>query len=137
MKPLLAPLAITAVLLFSATAPNALAECYGDAASMYGCGPKQAPQQVTSRGGSLERFGGDDAPVLPDTGYQNQDATASDVVTAQESRRMLRGIVLGTNRRNNFSQRTLNNAMNASGQPLRRAGAVTFGAMGGGGGGSR
>jgi hypothetical protein len=133
MKTKLSLAAALMLLALSSSLTEASAECYGDAAAMYGCGAKQ-PAPATSRGGTLERFGDNDAPVLPDVGYRNQAGTASDVITPQESRKMLRGIVLGRNGAR-YSQRNQIRAMNSSAQPLRRAGAVTFGAMGGGGGG--
>jgi hypothetical protein len=133
MKSNLWAIAAASAISLSAYIMPAAAECYGDAAAMYGCGAKPAAQ-APSRVGTLERFGGNDAPVLPDVGYQNQSGTASDVITAQESRKMLRSIVLGRSG-SRYSQRTHIRAMNSSAQPLRRAGAVTFGSMGGGGGG--
>lgn len=111
--------------LLATTASSARAECYGDAAAMYGCAPVQGAQAAPRSGaGNLERFGASEAPVLPDTRYRDpQGGTASDVITAEERRRMLRGIVLGNRR--TYSQGSHIQAVNASGRPVRRSGTVT------------
>lgn len=104
---------------------SAQAECYGDAADAYGCGvPVQRPAGKSSRNGpSLERFGSDSGPVLPDTGYSNQGQGSTDVITAEERHRMMRGIVLGrggpTRSRSVHMQ-----AVNSAGRPVRRSGAM-------------
>jgi hypothetical protein len=106
-------------------ASSAHAECYGDAAAMYGCAPAQGAQVAPRAGaGNLERFGASEAPVLPDTRYRDpQGGTTSDVITPEERRRMLRGIVLGNRR--TYSQGSHIQAVNASGRPVRRSGTVT------------
>ncbi len=101
------------------------AECYGDAADAYGCG---VPAQRTvgkhpKRGPSLEKFGSDEAPVLPDVGYYNQGQSASDVITPEERHRMMRGIVLGRSipTRSRTAQMQ---AVNSAARPIRRSGAM-------------
>ena len=132
-KNILLSISILTGLVSAIISTPAAAECYGDAADMYGCGA-QGSSKAARRTGELERFGGDDAPVLPNVGYQNQGGTASDIVTVQESRKMLRSIVLGSRGTSPYSRRTHIRAMNSSAQPLRRAGSVNMGGMGGGGG---
>jgi hypothetical protein len=103
---------------------SAQAECYGDAADAYGCGvPAQRPTGKSPRNApSLERFGSDNDPVLPDTGYyQNQNAT--DVITPEERHRMMRGIVLGRGG-STRSRSVLTQAINSAGRPVRRSGAM-------------
>jgi hypothetical protein len=103
----------------------AQAECYGDAAEAYGCGvPSQRSSGKSSRNSpSLERFGSDEAPVLPDTGYNNQGQSTSDVITPEERYKMLRGIVLG--RGGATRSRTIQmQAVNSAGRPLRRSGSL-------------
>ena len=109
----------------AATISSASAECYGDAAAMYGCAPAQGAQAAPRSGaGNLERFGASEAPVLPDTRYRDpQGGTTSDVITPEERRRMLRGIVLGNRR--TYSQGSYMQAIQASGRPVRRSGTVT------------
>lgn len=109
--------------LVATIASSAHAECYGDAAAMYGCAPAQSsvPRSGT---GNLERFGASEAPVLPDTRYRDpQGGTTGDVITPEERRRMLRGIVLGNRR--TYSQGSHIQAINASGRAVRRSGTVT------------
>jgi hypothetical protein len=116
--------------LLATTASSARAECYGDAAAMYGCAPAQGAQVAPRSGaGNLERFGASEAPVLPDTRYRDpQSGTSSDVITPDERRRMLRGIVLGNRR--TYSQGSHLQAINASGRAVRRSGTVTQGGQG-------
>lgn len=101
------------------------AECYGDAADAYGCGVQvQRPVgKSTKRGPSLEKFGSDEGPVLPDVGYYNQGQSSSDVITPEERHRMMRGIVLGraapTRSRSAQMQ-----AVNSAARPVRRSGSM-------------
>ena len=124
MRPVL--MLTLAVVGLSSTAVQA--ECYGDAAAMYGCGASTKASRAMPRSGNLEHFGDSRAPVLPDLASSNDLATSSDVITPQERRRMLRSIVIGNRR--TLSDRSYIQAINQSGRPLRRSGAVN---QGGGG----
>lgn len=129
MKATVYQILATVALLVSACASSAQAECYGDAADMYGCGSAAATaSKKASRQGSLEHFGDTSDPVLPDIANP-QDQTASDVITPQERRRMLRSIVMGNSRRT-LSERSFIQTMNQSGRPIRRSGAVNQGGSG-------
>jgi hypothetical protein len=110
--------------VLSTTISSALAECYGDAAAMYGCAPTQSGQAVSRSSGNLERFGASEGAVIPDTRYRDpQGGTTSDVITPQERQRMLRSIVLGS--RGTYSQRSHIQAITAASRPIRRSGTVT------------
>ncbi|MFO0417465.1 MAG: hypothetical protein ACK5Y6_09275 [Pseudomonadota bacterium] len=101
----------------------AKAECYGEAAEAFGCATKGAVGRSAAVEGNLERFGGDSgsAGVLPDTrGSAGNLSTASDIISVDESRRMLRSIVVGS-RGANYSRRSLLSAVNASSRPIRRS----------------
>jgi hypothetical protein len=112
-----------ACLGLGALAPShAYAECYGDAAAMYGCGV-QGGAPAKRAEGTLEYFGDSRAPVLPDVAYNQGTSISDEVVTNQDRRRMLRSIILGGGRRP-YSQRSHFQAINNSGRPLRRSGAV-------------
>jgi hypothetical protein len=101
---------------------HAYAECYGDAAAMYGCGV-QGGSSAKRAEGTLEYFGDSRAPVLPDVAYNQGSSISDEVITNQDRRRMLRSIILGGSRRP-YSQRSHIQAINNSGRPLRRSGAV-------------
>jgi hypothetical protein len=101
---------------------SAYAQCYGDAAAMYGCGVQGASQAKRPEG-NLEYFGESRAPVLPDVAYNQGNSVSDEVVTNQDRRRILRSIVLGGGRRP-YSQRSHVQAINNSGRALRRTGAV-------------
>lgn len=114
----------TASLLIASGIPLcAQAECYGDAAAMYGCAP-QAGASGASREGSLEAFGDARAPVLPDVRGSANSSSIDDVVTPMDRRRILRSVVLGSGRRQ-FSQRSHYQAINNAGRPLRVSGSVS------------
>ena len=124
MKKIAQKILLTTIVLGSMLASKVSAECYGDAADMYGCGaPKGATKRVL-RQGDLEHFGENSAPVLPDVADSRQEL-ASDVITPQESRRMLRSIILGN--RNTLSQGTFTQAINQSGRAVRRSGSLGMG----------
>ncbi|MFN4894367.1 MAG: hypothetical protein ACK5GN_12515 [Pseudomonadota bacterium] len=125
---------ILAALFSGVHASNALCECYGEAAAAYGCGApvngapsNGAPSKVGRPVPSLERFGSDDGPVLPDTGHyyhgQGQNGGASDVITDEERQRMLRDIVLGRGG-SARSNGALANAVDSAARPVRRSGAM-------------
>lgn len=105
---------------------EAKAECYGEAARMYGCGV--VPKHQT-RGGSLEQFGGRSTPVLPDMGYQYR-IDNDDFITVQESRRMMRDLILQRNRTNNTSQAAFQAAIGNTGRSIRRSGGSTSRSIG-------
>lgn len=100
---------------------EANAECYGDAAAMYGCGV--TPKHQT-RGGSLEQFGGRKNQVLPYTGYYSSNST-DDYISVEESRRMMRDIILQRNQRNNTSRAAFQAAIGNTGRSIRRSGGST------------
>lgn len=118
----------TALIATASLSTQAHAECYGDAAAMYGCGAAGG-SSAKSTEGSLEYFGDSRAPVLPNVAYDQPESLSDQVVTNQDRRRMLRSIILGSNRRP-YSQRTYIQALNNSGRPLRRSGSVSQGASG-------
>ena len=124
MKPLLYCALSAAFVLAGTFITSAYAECYGDAASMYGCGPASSASKPSRRSGNLEHFGDSSAPVLPDVASSQQGS--DDVITQQERRRMLRSIVLGSGRRT-WSERSFMQAINSSGRPVRRSGSVNQG----------
>lgn len=102
-------------------ASDVFAECYGDAAAMYGCG-----RQVVGprhRGGSLQRFGGRDKPILPNLGFHN--TTTNDVITPRERRDMLRNIILQRGSRNQITNRAYRASIQNTGRSIRRSGGVT------------
>lgn len=96
------------------------AECYGDAAAMYGCGV--TPQHQT-RGGSLQEFGVGKKPVLPYISYQGN--YNDDFITVEESRRMMKSIILNGNRANDTSQAAFRAAIGNTGRSIRRSGGST------------
>jgi hypothetical protein len=113
-----------ALLLTAAVTPLAAnAECYGDAAAMYGCG-SQGRAPSASREGTLESFGDARAPVLPDVRSSGESSAIDDVVTPMDRRRILRSVVLGSGRRP-YSQRSHVQAINNSSRPLRLSGSVS------------
>jgi hypothetical protein len=120
--------ALLAALCISFVPTQARAECYGDAAAMYGCGAAGG-SSGKGREGSLEYFGDSRAPVLPNVAYDQAESISDQVVTNQDRRRMLRSIVLGSGRRP-YSQRTHIQALNNSGRPLRRSGSISQGVSG-------
>jgi hypothetical protein len=124
MRPLLICAMSAGFVLAATCITSAHAECYGDAASMYGCGATTSASKPARRSGNLEHFGDASAPVLPDVA--SSQAGADDVITSQERRRMLRSIVLGSGRRS-WSERSFMQAVNSSGRPLRRSGSVNGG----------
>lgn len=112
----LAVLLVSSVLIgFTA---GAHAECYGDAANMYGC--NNGAQTSPSRGaGELERFGGESDQVLPHTGATSAERiTTDDLFTHEEQRRMLKSIV--TSGGNTYSKGAFVRSMHAGARPLRR-----------------
>jgi hypothetical protein len=111
-------------LTVGALAPlRAHAECYGDAAAMYGCGAQGASQPKRAEG-TLEHFGDSRAPVLPDVAYNQGSSVSDEVVTPQDRRRILRSVVLGGGRRP-YSNRSHIQAINNSGRSLRTIGSVS------------
>ena len=104
------------------------AECYGDAATMYGCGTQVKPPP-SKQVGSLEHFGDSRAPVLPDVAYSNNSSIMDEVVSPADRRRILRSVALGTGRRT-YSQGTHIQAINNSGRPVRLSGSVGQGGFG-------
>jgi hypothetical protein len=113
-----------AVILGSTLVSSAYAECYGDAAEAYGCGTQGAtgPKKASRPPASLESFGSNDGPVLPNLGY-NQDSESDDVITPEERRQMMRSIVLGRTG-SSTSQADHQRAINSSARPLRRSGSM-------------
>jgi|GEM_PF-3061930 len=103
---------------------SASAECYGDAAEAYGCGAQGTAGAKRSNrpAASLESFGIDDGPVLPNLGY-NQNSDSDDVISSEERRRMMRSIVLGRTG-STASQSAQQSAINSAARPLRRARAM-------------
>jgi len=121
MKALVWSLLFTSLTVGALAPLRAHAECYGDAAAMYGCGVQgSAPSKRAE--GTLEHFGDSRAPVLPDVAYNQGSSISDDVITPQDRRRMLRSIVLGGRR--SYSQRSHLQAINNAGRPLRRSGGV-------------
>jgi hypothetical protein len=115
--------ATTLAVALISQASYANAECYGEAAEAFGCATKGGiSRSAGTSEGSLERFGGDSSSgVLPDTrGSGNNLKTASDIISVDESRRMLRSIVVGS-RGSTYSRRSLISAVNASSRPIRRS----------------
>jgi len=117
-----------AALFFIAISANvtvAHGECYGEAAAAYGCGvPVNGGSARPGRASpSLEEFGSKEGPVLPDTGYYNQDQDPNDVVTPEERHRMMRGIVLGRDSMSRSKSAQMR-AVNSASQPLRRSGSL-------------
>ena len=103
------------------SASDVFAECYGDAAAMYGCG-----RQVVGprhRGGSLQRFGGRDKPILPY--LKSNRTTTEDVITPRERRDMLRNIILQRGSRNQITNRAYRASVQNTGRSIRRSGGVT------------
>ena len=117
---------VTAGLMFFHPSFEAKAECYGEAAAMHGCGV--TPNHQT-RGGSLEQFGGRKNLVLPDMGYQ-QRFNNNDFITVEESRRMMRSLILQGNRSNNTSQAAFQAAIGNTGRSIRRSGGSTSRSIG-------
>ena len=107
----------------SANVSTARAECYGEAATAYGCGvPANTGVNMAGRSApSLEAFGSTEAPVLPDTGYYNQPQGSTDVITPEEQHRMMRNIVLGKGGSNPARSAQMR-AVNSAAQPIRRSG---------------
>jgi hypothetical protein len=114
----LAVLLVSSMLIGSAASVHA--ECYGDAANMYGC--NNGAQSSPSRGaGELERFGGESEQVLPHTGSSSSGRmTTDDLFTHEEQRRMLKNIV--TSDGNSYSKGAFVRSMHAGSRPIRRYG---------------
>lgn len=109
-------LIITLALLVSISS-SAQAQCYGDAATAFGCGAQK------SSGDTLERFGGKGNQVLPV--YDNQGSYHDYAFSDRETRMFYRRAVRGRWQYNMgypWSQRTYINTMNASGNPVRTFG---------------
>ena len=113
-----------AVVVGSTLSSSAYAECYGDAAEAYGCGAQgtSGPKRAARPPSSLESFGSNDGPVLPNLGV-NQNSDSDDVITPDERRQMMRSIVLGRTG-SSASQADHQRAVNSSARPLRRAGSM-------------
>lgn len=114
-----------AIICISSNLSSAHAECYGEAAAAYGCGVPANPASVRPGrpSASLEVFGSTDEPVLPDTGYHDQNQSSTDVLTPEERHRMMRNIVLGRVS-SSASRSAQTRAVNSAAQPLRRSGSL-------------
>lgn len=117
--------AILITLVTMTISAPASAQCYGDAAEMYGCG-----NQESANSGQLVRFGGGSEVILPDTGYAQraEKISTDDLFTPQEQKNMLKAIVRG--RTSGQSQAALNRAVNSAARPVRRIGTNTVGLWG-------
>lgn len=99
---------------------SAFAECFGEAASAYGCGVA-APQE--SR---LQNFGSSGNQITPYYGPQNR-SPYDGLFTHREQRAMLRSIVLGHRNRTSQANTAFNRAMNYNARAIRRVGAPSVG----------
>jgi hypothetical protein len=107
-----------------ASSVSASAECYGDAATQYGCNSDM--RSTTSQGsGELVHFGGDSDRVLPDYGKSSsRSITTDDLFTAAEQRQMLKSIVVGNG--TSLSRSAFTRSMHAGARPLRSYGNRPF-----------
>ena len=101
-------------------AVSAHAECFGEAASAYGCG-LAAPQQ-----NRLQNFGSSGNEVAPYYGPQNR-SPYDGLFTHKEQRAMLRSIVLGHRNRTGQANTAFSRAMNYNARAIRRVGAPSVG----------
>ena len=121
MKALIWSVLFSSLTIGAVVPVQAHAECYGDAAAMYGCGA-QGKAGGKRAEGTLEYFGDSRAPVLPDVAYNQGSSISDEVVTPMDRRRILRSVVLGNRR--SLSERSHMQMLNSSGRPVRRSGAV-------------
>lgn len=118
---IVASLIITTIFGIFAPSDPAAAQCYGDAATSYGCTENVSGQ--TYRGGTLEQFGGNRSKILPNVGYQNN--SYDDVISTNERRRMLRDIILQRRTGNSVINRAYRASIQNSGRSIRRSGGAT------------
>lgn len=118
---IVASLIITTIFGIFAPSYPAAAQCYGDAATSYGCTENVSGQ--TYRGGALEQFGGTRSKILPNVGYQNN--SYDDVISTNERRRMLRDIILQRRTGNSVINRAYRASIQNSGRSIRRSGGAT------------
>ena len=111
--------ALCAMVMVATTMSSATAQCFGDAAEMYGCESRLGAPQGNS--GELVRFGGDSAPVIPDTGRSSNGSSTDDLFTEQERRRMMRSIVQSGGRQS-YSRQAFTRSMTSGSRPIRRWG---------------
>lgn len=109
---------LAAVCLTLCCASNSFAQCYGEAASAFGCGVSRGQEDT------LESFGSSRNEVLPEYG-RTRAITAEDLFSHEQTIGFYRRIYTGW-RNNRWSEQAFRDSMNFGARPVRSYGNLPF-----------
>lgn len=109
---------LAAICLTLCFASNSHAQCYGEAASAFGCGISRGQEDT------LESFGDSRNEVRPDYGY-SRPISSHDLFTTQQTIGFYRRLYTGW-RNNRWSEQAFRDSMNFGARPIRSYGNLPF-----------